>query len=296
MTDKSTVLITGASSGIGYAMAELLATSGHDLVLVARRRDRLDDLAVRLRALGSTAETLVADLAEIEGIQTVADRLARGDVDVLVNNAGAGGYAPLAEVAPERVGQLWTLNATAPLLLARAILPSLLEKGSGGIINVASLLAFSAGQRAAYLPARAVYASAKAGNVALSRVLAGEVAGTGVQVTLVCPGRVQTEFSEGDAQRPAGHDSERGRSRCLARVQSGRSRVHPRARRCERPARSRRCRAGVALGWKPPVLERALQRLGNCRRPGDDARSSGPLASGGAPAPHTRPVASSPMS
>jgi short-subunit dehydrogenase len=200
MTDKSTVLITGASSGIGYAMAELLATSGHDLVLVARRRDRLDDLAVRLRALGSTAETLVADLAEIEGIQTVADRLARGDVDVLVNNAGAGGYAPLAEVAPERVGQLWTLNATAPLLLARAILPSLLEKRSGGIINVASLLAFSAGQRAAYLPARAVYASAKAGNVALSRVLAGEVAGTGVQVTLVCPGRVQTEFSEGDAR------------------------------------------------------------------------------------------------
>lgn len=199
MTKHSTVLITGASSGIGYALAELLGNSGHDLVLVARRLDRLDELAARLRAQGATTETLAADLAENEGIQTVADRLSQGDVDVLVNNAGAGGYAPLATVTPEAVSRLWTLNATAPLLLARAILPGLLERGSGGIINVASLLAFSAGQRAPYLPARAIYASAKAGNVALSRVLAAEVAGTGVQVTLVCPGRVQTEFAEGAA-------------------------------------------------------------------------------------------------
>ncbi|MGA0568283.1 SDR family NAD(P)-dependent oxidoreductase [Rathayibacter sp. KR2-224] len=156
-------------------------------------RSRIDDRSGARRVL-------VADLAENEGIQTVADRLSQGDVDVLVNNAGAGGYAPLATVTPEMVSQLWTLNAAAPLLLSRAILPRLLERGSGGTINVASLLAFSAGQRAPYLPARAIYASAKAGIVALSRLLAGEVAGTGVQVTLVCPGRVQTEFAEGAAR------------------------------------------------------------------------------------------------
>lgn len=198
-----TVLITGASSGIGLALAELVAGAGHDVVLVARRRDRLDALAGRLAETGVGAETLVADLAEPDGIQAVADRLAAGDIDVLVNNAGAGGYGPLATITPEQTRRLWTLNATAPLLLTRAVLPSLLERGSGGIINIASLLAFSAGQRAPYLPARAVYASAKAANVALSRILTGELDGTGVRMTLVLPGRVQTEFSDGAALHDA---------------------------------------------------------------------------------------------
>jgi short-subunit dehydrogenase len=201
VSENGRVLITGASSGIGLALAELVAGAGRDVVLVARRRDRLAALAAGLAVTGVRAETLVADLAELEGIQTVADRLAVGDVEVLVNNAGAGGYAPLATITPEQTRRLWTLNATAPLLLTRAALPHLLERGRGGIVNVASLLAFSAGQRAPYLPARAVYASAKAGNVALSRVLAGELDGTGVQLTLVLPGRVQTEFADGAAQQ-----------------------------------------------------------------------------------------------
>jgi short-subunit dehydrogenase len=200
MPHRPVTLITGASSGIGEALADLLATAGHDLVLVARRQDRLENAASRLRARGASVEVFVADLADEAGLNRAITRAGQNDIDLLINNAGAGGYAPLATVSPAEVNRLWTLNATAPLLLTRAVLPHLIARGSGGVITIASLLAFSAGQDAPYLPSRTIYASAKAAGVALSRTLNTELASTGVQATLVCPGRVQTEFSNGAAR------------------------------------------------------------------------------------------------
>lgn len=200
MPHRPVTLITGASSGIGEALADLLAAAGHDLVLVARRQDRLENAASRLRARGASVEVFVADLADEAGLNRAITRAGQDDIDLLINNAGAGGYAPLATVSPAEVNRLWTLNATAPLLLTRAVLPHLIARGSGGVITIASLLAFSAGQDAPYLPSRTIYASAKAASVALSRTLTTELAATGVQATLVCPGRVQTEFSNGAAR------------------------------------------------------------------------------------------------
>jgi short-subunit dehydrogenase len=110
------------------------------------------------------------------------------------------GYAPLADVGAAETEQLWTLNATAPLLLIRAALPHLLARDEGGIITVASLLAFSAGQNAQYLPHRTIYASAKAATVALTRTLSTELADTKVRAMVVCPGRVQTDFADAAAQ------------------------------------------------------------------------------------------------
>jgi short-subunit dehydrogenase len=189
-------LITGASSGIGAAYAQALA-SDHDLVLVARRADRLSEAAEKLRASGATVEVLPADLATLGGVSIVADRLAAGDVRLLINNAGAGGYGPFAQLDPSEVDQLLRLNGTAPIHLVRAALPGMLEAGQGRIVNVASLLAFSAGQTGELFPMRALYASAKSGTVAFTRLLATELAYTGVQMQVVCPGVVATDFNRG---------------------------------------------------------------------------------------------------
>jgi len=200
MTNRPLALITGASSGIGAALADCLADEGYDLVLVARRGNRLEAAATALRACGAAVQTLVADLATSPGIERVVTRIGIGDVQLLVANAGAGGYAPLADVGAAETEQLWTLNATAPLLLIRAALPHLLARDEGGIITVASLLAFSAGQNAQYLPHRTIYASAKAATVALTRTLSTELADTKVRAMVVCPGRVQTDFADAAAQ------------------------------------------------------------------------------------------------
>lgn len=193
---RTLALITGASSGIGAAYARLLAPT-HDLVLVARRVDRLNDLARELRAADATVEVLPADLGTAEGVATVTDRLTRGDVRLLVSNAGVGGYARLADVDPLEIDRLMTLNAVAPVQLTRAVLPGMLAAGDGVIITVASLLAFSAGHDNEHMPPRTLYAAAKAATVAFTRTLAVELAGTAVQVQVVCPGVTATEFHGG---------------------------------------------------------------------------------------------------
>src|SRR5690349_12038226 len=141
---RTLALITGASSGIGASYARLLADDC-DLVLVARRADRLDELAEQLRSRGAAVEVLAADLATHAGIATVTGRLAAGDVRMLISNAGASGYAPLTDVDPADIDSLLTLNAVAPIHLSRAALPGMLAAGEGTIVTVASLLAFSAG-------------------------------------------------------------------------------------------------------------------------------------------------------
>jgi uncharacterized protein len=148
-------LVTGASAGIGAAMARELSARGVEVVLVARRSERLEALAAEL---ATDAEVLVADLADRSGRDLVAERLVREDrpVDLLVNNAGLGVYGALAAQDPDRIRELLDVNVTALVELTRAALPGLLAREVGGIINV--------GSTAGYLPGpySAVYGATKA--------------------------------------------------------------------------------------------------------------------------------------
>ncbi|MEU9343879.1 SDR family NAD(P)-dependent oxidoreductase [Streptomyces sp. NPDC048278] len=195
---RTIALITGASSGIGAAYARLLSPH-FDFVLVARRADRLNELAAELSKAGAAVEVLPADLSTAEGIAAVSGRLAAGDVRLLIANAGAGAFSRLADTEPSDIDRLLTLNGTAPVHLARAALPGMLAAGEGTVITVSSLLAFSAGQ--GFSMPRTLYAAAKASVVAFTRSLAGELAGTGVRVQVLCPGVVDTEFHGGHGQR-----------------------------------------------------------------------------------------------
>ena len=187
-------VVTGASSGIGRAYADRLASEGMDLMLVARRADRLDALGRELEGRGVGVRTVAADLGRAEDVQRLVEQLATLPVELLVNNAGLAHYMPFAQLPFERARELVDVNALAPVLLARAVIPGMLHRGAGAIINVASLLAFSGAARAPHLPQRAVYAATKAFLVTFTEILAAELAGTGVDVQVVCPGIVRTEF------------------------------------------------------------------------------------------------------
>lgn len=188
-------VVTGASSGIGQAYAERFARDGWDLVVVARRRERLEELAGRLgREHGSEVRVLEADLAQHAQLLAACDELARLPVGMLVNNAALVHYLPLAELPPERADELVQLNVLAPVLLTRAVIPGMKERARGSVINVASLLAFSGPLDAPFLPARAIYAASKAFLVSFTQILATELGGTGVKVQVVCPGVVRSEF------------------------------------------------------------------------------------------------------
>jgi short-subunit dehydrogenase len=196
-SSRPVALVTGASAGIGAAFAERLARDGYDLVLVARRRERLDELAARLESggTGARAEVLVADLTLPAGIDDACKRLAAAPaVSLLVNNAGFGGYAPFAELAVPVIEALIDVHVRAVTRLTRAALPAMLLAGAGGVINIASLLALSGTLPARPLPHRATYAGAKAYMLAFTQALAGELAGTGVRVEVCLPGLVATEF------------------------------------------------------------------------------------------------------
>jgi uncharacterized protein len=188
-------MVTGASSGIGEAYAEQLAREGWDLVVVARRRDRLDELAGRLtREHGVAVRVIDADLADIEQLGALRAEVLDMRLELLVNNAALAHYGPFAELEPEAANALVELNVLAPVMLARAVLPAMVDRGAGAIINVASLLAFSGAWEGPHLPKRAVYASSKAFLVTFTQVLASELRETGVRVQVVCPGVVRSEF------------------------------------------------------------------------------------------------------
>src|SRR3954451_11295358 len=157
-------LVTGASAGIGQSFAVALARSGHDLVLVARRRERLESLAARLREEhGASSEVLVADLARPEGVDLVVRRAAAGPLALVVNNAGFGGYRPFVELEPTVADELLSVHVRAAVQISRAALPGMVARNEGGIINVASLLALSGTVPPTnFMPFRAVYAGAKA--------------------------------------------------------------------------------------------------------------------------------------
>jgi uncharacterized protein len=198
MSYRAKALVTGASAGIGQSFAERLARDGHDLIVVARRKERLDALAQRLRKEhGAKVEVLVADLATLEGVDAVVARAAAEPLDLLINNAGFGGYRPFVEIDPKVADELISVHVRAVVQVTRAALPAMIKRESGGIVNVASLLALSGSVPSGnFLPFRAVYAGAKAFLLTFTQVLAGELAATKVRVQVCLPGIVNTEFHE----------------------------------------------------------------------------------------------------
>lgn len=182
------VLITGASAGLGVHFARQLSATGARLVLVARRKDRIDALAGEL----GNARAIALDLAE-EGAadRLLADVAAHGEhVDCLINNAGFGLHGRVSEHDPKRLRQMIDLNCGVLTELARGVLPAMLERRRGGILNVASTAAFQPG------PGMAVYFATKAFVLSFTEALHEEVRGTGVHVTALCPGPTSTEFGE----------------------------------------------------------------------------------------------------
>ena len=189
-----TALVTGASSGIGKAFAELLAAKGYGLVLTARRRDRLDELAAALRQQhGITVHTIPADLADADASSRIAADLQQNGIviDVLVNNAGYGVPGSYAAVAWPDHTRFMQVMVTAVLDLTYRLLPAMVERGWGRIINIASV--------AGMVPAPAghtLYGASKAFVIRFSEALAAENMAKGVNVTAVCPGFTYSEFHD----------------------------------------------------------------------------------------------------
>ena len=185
-------LVTGATSGVGRAFAERLATDGYDVNAVGRNTDRLKELVDAHP--GVTVRPVTADLATAAGIDTVARIAAADPVDLLVNNAGVAYYMPLAELPAERASELVNVKILAPTLLTRAVIGGMQQRGSGTIINVAGMIAFSGPAPSTVMPRRAVYAGALANLLAFSQTLSTELEGTGIRVQALLPGVVATEF------------------------------------------------------------------------------------------------------
>lgn len=187
-----TALITGASAGLGVEYAKLFAADGHALALVARRRDRLEALARQLEeAYGIRAHVIAADLASPDGPARLLAELRRLAVEVqfLVNNAGFGTSGAFAELELERELEMIRVNVEAVVTLTRSLLPGMLARRRGRILNVGSTAGFQPG------PFMAVYYASKAFVNSFTEALWYELRGTGVTATLSCPGATATEFA-----------------------------------------------------------------------------------------------------
>lgn len=188
-------LVTRASSGIGRAFAQRLGAQGHDLVIVGRRRQRLDEVAASLPNV--RVQVVVADLGTDAGIEDVASVCAREPVSMLVNNAGVSHYMAFAELPAEKATELLHVKVVASTMLSRATVPGMIARGGGTIVNVAGMLAFSGPAPIEKLALRrAVYVGTLAHLVTFSQALHEELKSTGVRVQVVCPGVVATEFHE----------------------------------------------------------------------------------------------------
>ncbi len=194
-----TAVVTGASSGIGAEIARELVRRGHGVTLVARRADKLTELADELRSSGVRAEVLAADLSDREVRAGLLARVtALGLVpDILVNNAGLSTLGPVAASDPEAEMNMIEVDVVAVADLCSRFLPGMVERGRGGVLNVASTAAFQP------LPGQAGYGAGKAFVLSYTRSLGGELRGTGVSATALCPGPVDTGFGEA-----AGFDKE----------------------------------------------------------------------------------------
>ena len=192
--DRSTALVTGASAGIGEEFASQLASYAGVLILVARREQRLHKLRDELIAAHPSLQVHVrqVDLCDSSQTRELCDWLTseKINVDLLINNAGLGDLGTFDTADPKRLEEIVMVNTNALTLLTRALLPGMLSRRNGGILNVSSCAGFLP------IPDFAVYAASKAYVTSFSEALRMEVRGTGVTVTALCPGPVHTEFTQ----------------------------------------------------------------------------------------------------
>lgn len=189
-TVKGTALVTGASAGLGLELAQLFAKDGHSLVLVARRRDRLEALAKQLgEQHGVHVRVVAADLTSPKAPKAIFDELASVPVDFLVNNAGFGDGGAFVDRPLEKALEMVQVNITALTELTHRFLPAMIQRKRGRVLNIASTAGFQPG------PYMAVYYATKAYVLHFTEALAEELQGTGVTATASCPGATATEFA-----------------------------------------------------------------------------------------------------
>ena len=190
--DNCSAVITGASAGIGREFARQLASRARLLVLVARRRDRLEQLRTELVARNPALriEIRQVDLSNLEQTMQLAALLTNEPIDFLINNAGLGDHGPFTKADPTRVNQQIQVNVLALTALTRALLPRMIAQKRGAILNVSSSAGFLP------LPGIAAYAATKAYVTSFSEAIRAETRGCGITVTALCPGPVDTEFAE----------------------------------------------------------------------------------------------------
>jgi short-subunit dehydrogenase len=192
-SEGSTALITGASSGIGAELARSLARRGHGVTLVARRKDRLEQLAEQLReAHGVRVETIACDVADDESRAALADELTRRGliVEILVNNAGYGTGGRFDRLELERELGMVRVNSEAVVALCGMFVPGMVKRGRGAVLNTASTIGFQP------VVNEATYGATKAFALSFTEALHAELRSTGVTVTALCPGPVKTEFMD----------------------------------------------------------------------------------------------------
>ena len=204
-SNRPIALVTGASSGIGAALARELAQHGHDLVLSARSVAPMEALAAELRGLGAEATVIAVDLAEPGGAAGLVAELAAREIEieVLVNNAGLGAFGPFKQTAPKRVDEILQVNIVALTELTQALLPAMLARRRGRIMLVASTASFLP------LPNMAVYAATKAFVRSFGEALAEELKSSGVTVNVLCPGTTATNFFDVAGNMPTALQSAR---------------------------------------------------------------------------------------
>jgi uncharacterized protein len=244
-------LVTGASSGIGREFARELSARGHEVVLVARRRERLEELA---KDLPGEAHVITCDLSKEPGALAPKVGDLGLEVDVLVNNAGFGTAGRFLDLDPGKHSELVRLNCEALVALTHAFLPGMVERGRGGIINIASTAGFQP------LPYEAVYSASKAFARTFSDALRQELRSTGVRMLAVHPGPVPTEFHEVSGHKPPGNvprvDARQVASESLDAFERGRRSIVP--------GRAMRWYMRVSMPFptavKLPVAERMFRR------------------------------------
>lgn len=189
-------IVTGASSGIGWRFANLLAKNGYDLIITARNTDRLNQIAKDLNEKHKCqVEVISADLTTNEGIQAIEDRIRVGDIDVLINNAGYGLNKSFTRSDTQEEIKIIRILCQAPMRLAHAVLPSMIEKNNGIIINVSSVAAWITGGH---------YSATKSYLMVLSESLHTELSDTAIKVTSLAPGFTHTEFHQRGGMKMAG--------------------------------------------------------------------------------------------
>ncbi len=189
---KELILITGASSGIGYEMAKLLASKGHDLILTARRKDKLEMLRTELEAkYSNNVYVFTADLSNVTNAKQLYRDIKTSSlrVTMLVNNAGFGQYGPFDESSLEKEIEMINLNISSLVTLTKLFVSDMKEENRGSILNVGSLLSFFP------FPYYSVYAASKAFVLSFSESIRSELAATNIRVNVLCPGPTDTEFT-----------------------------------------------------------------------------------------------------